>query len=146
MTTAVAASELAAKLNEKFPGAVIEASGESLLVKTEALIDILGYLKATPGLEFDYLSSINAVDYWDYFEAVYQLISLAHNRSLNIKARCQGRDNPGLPSVVSLYKAADYQEREIFDLMGIRFEGHPNLKRIVLWEGFQGYPLRKDYL
>jgi NADH-quinone oxidoreductase subunit C len=146
MTTAIAASELAAKLNEKFPGSVIEAGAESLLVKPEALVNTLNYLKATPGIDFDYLSSMNAVDYWDYFEVVYQLVSLTHNQSLNVKARCPGRENLSLPSVVSLYKSADYQEREIFDLMGIRFEGHPNLKRIVLWEGFQGYPLRKDYL
>jgi NADH-quinone oxidoreductase subunit C len=146
MTTAVAAAELAARINEKLPGSVIEASRESLLVKPEALVDVLSFLKNSPGLEFDYLTSINAVDYWDYFELVYQLVSIAHNRSVMVKARCQGRDNLSLPSVVTLYKSADYQEREIFDLMGIRFEGHPNLKRIVLWEGFQGYPLRKDYL
>jgi NADH-quinone oxidoreductase subunit C len=144
--TTVAAAELAARINEKLPGSVIEASRESLLVKPEALVDVLSYLKNTPGLEFDYLTSINAVDYWDYFELVYQLVSITHNRSVMVKARCQGRDNLSLPSVVTLYKSADYQEREIFDLMGIRFEGHPNLKRIVLWEGFQGYPLRKDYL
>ena len=106
----------------------------------------MNYLKTTPGLDFDYLTAITAIDYWDYFEVIYQLISLTHNRSVVIKTRCQGRDNLSLPSVVSIYTAADYQEREIFDLMGIRFDGHPNLKPIFLWEGFQGYPLRKDYL
>ena len=71
---------------------------------------------------------------------------MKHNHSLVVKTRCQGRDNLSLPSVVSLWRAADYQEREIYDLMGITFEGHPNMKRIVLWQGFQGHPLRKDYL
>ena len=102
-------------------------------------------LKDTPGLDFNYLTSITAVDYGDYFELVYNLTSLEHNHSLVIKARCD-RNQPVLPSVVSLWRAADYQEREIYDLMGVTFEGHPNLKRIALWAGYQGHPLRKDYL
>jgi NADH-quinone oxidoreductase subunit C len=74
------------------------------------------------------------------------LSSLEHNHSLVIKTRCYDRKNPVLPSVVSLWQGADFQEREIYDLMGIRFEGHPNMKRIFLWEGFAGHPLRKDYM
>ena len=77
---------------------------------------------------------------------VYHLTSLEHNHSLVIKTRIYERDNPGLDSVVSLWRGADLQEREIYDLMGIAFTSHPNLKRIFLWEGFEGYPLRKDYL
>ncbi|MBP1707340.1 MAG: NADH-quinone oxidoreductase subunit [Chloroflexi bacterium] len=146
MTTALSTSELAAKINEKLPGSITEAGREFLTVKPEALIDVLSYLKSTPGLEFDYLTSIHAVDQWDYFELVYLLVSISHNHSFKIKTRCQGRDNLSVPSAVALYKSADFEEREIFDLMGIRFEGHPNLIRIFLWEGFQGYPLRKDYL
>ncbi|MEE9399093.1 MAG: NADH-quinone oxidoreductase subunit C, partial [Dehalococcoidales bacterium] len=62
------------------------------------------------------------------------------------KIRCYQRNNPVLPSLVGLWQGADFQEREIYDLMGIKFDGHPNMKRIVLWEGFEGHPLRKDYL
>jgi NADH:ubiquinone oxidoreductase subunit C len=62
-----------------------------------------------------------------------------------IKTRCP-RGDALVPSITPVYRGADLQEREVFDLMGIRFDGHPNLKRIFLWEGFQGYPLRKDYL
>ena len=112
----------------------------------EFLLEIATYLKKTPGLDFDYLTAITAVDYLDYFEVIYQLTSLRRNHSLVVKARCYGRDNPALPSVVGLWRGADFQEREIYDLFGISFEGHPNLKRIVLWDGFQGHPLRKDYL
>jgi NADH-quinone oxidoreductase subunit C len=86
------------------------------------------------------------VDYYDYFELVYQLTSLENNHSLVVKTRCYGRENLTVPSVVSLWRGADYQEREIFDLIGISFEGHPNMKRIVLWEGFVGHPLRKDFV
>ena len=97
-------------------------------------------------MKFDYLNYVTAVDYYSYFEVVYQLTSLEHNHSVIIKTRCYGRDNPVVPSVVGLWQGADFQEREIYDLMGIKFEGHPNLKRIFLWEGFPGHPLRKDFI
>ncbi len=146
MTLALSGEEVATKLKQQFPESIIESRGNSLLVKSESLFELASFLKTTPGLEFDYLTNITAVDYYDYFELVYQLISIKHNHSLTLKTRCYGRESPTAPSLVSLWRGADFQEREIFDLMGIRFEGHPNLKHIVLWEGFQGHPLRKDYL
>ena len=60
--------------------------------------------------------------------------------------RCYGRERPEAPSVVSVWKGAELQEREVWDLLGVRFEGHPNMKRILLWEGFEGHPLRRDYV
>jgi NADH-quinone oxidoreductase subunit C len=146
MTMAVAGAEVAAKLAPKFTESIIETQENSLLVKSSAVKDILAFLKETPGLEFNYLNDMTATDYWDYFEVVYQITSIPNNQKMVIKTKLAGRENLSLPSVVSVYKGADYQEREIFDLLGIKFEGHPNLKRIFLWEGFQGYPLRKDYL
>ncbi len=146
MTIALSSEEITAKLEKKFPGSIIESSQDSLVVKSEFWLEVATFLKTTPGLDFDYLTSITAVDYYDYFEVVYQLTSIKHNHSLVVKTRCYGRDNPTVPSVVSLWRGADFQEREIYDLMGIRFEGHPNLKRIFLWEGFHEHPLRKDYL
>jgi NADH-quinone oxidoreductase subunit C len=146
MTVALSGNEIATRLEEQFPGSIVESGANSLLVKSEALLEIATFLKTTPGLDFDYLTAITAVDYYDYFEVIYQLTSLQHNHSLVVKTRCYERENPALPSVVSLWRGADFQEREIYDLMGISFDGHPNLKRIVLWEGFQGHPLRKDYL
>jgi NADH-quinone oxidoreductase subunit C len=146
MTVALSGNEIATRLEEQFPGSIVESGPNSLLVKSESLLEIATFLKTTPELDFDYLTVITAVDYYDYFEVVYQLTSLQHNHSLMVKTRCYRRDNPTLPSVVSLWRGADFQEREIYDLMGISFDGHPNLKRIVLWEGFNGHPLRKDYL
>jgi len=146
MTVALSAKEIATRLEEQFSGSIIESSQDSLVVKSESLLEVATFLKTTPGLDFDYLTSITAIDYYDYFEVVYQLTSIKHNHSLVVKTRCYGRDNPTVPSVVSLWRGADFQEREIYDLMGISFDGHPNLKRIFLWEGFQGHPLRKDYL
>ena len=146
MTVALSGKEIATKLEEQFPGSIVESSQESLVVNSEFLLPVATFLKDAPGLDFNYLTSITAVDYYDYFEVVYQLTSIGHNHSLIVKTRCYGRDNPTLPSVVSLWRGADFQEREIYDLMGIGFDGHPNMKRIFLWDGFQGYPLRKDYL
>jgi NADH-quinone oxidoreductase subunit C len=146
MTVALSGSEIAKQIAKRFPGSVVESTADSLLLKAESLPEIAAYLKNTPRLDFDYLSAITAVDYLDYFEVNYLLTSLRRNHSLVVKTRCYGRENPSLPSVVSLWQSADFQEREIYDLFGIRFNGHPNLKRIVLWDGFQGYPLRKDYL
>ncbi len=145
MTVALSGKEIAAKIEGRFPGSLLESGPDNLVVKSDSLPGIAAFLKDTPGLDFNYLASLTAVDYGDYFELVYNLTSLDHNHSLVLKARVYGRDNPAVPSMVSLWKGADFQEREIYDLMGIRFEGHPNMKRIVLWDGFPGYPLRKDY-
>ena len=146
MILALSGKEVAAQLEQQFPGSIIESSENNLLAKSESLLDIAEYLKSSPELDFDYLNYITAVDYFDYFEVVYQFTSLKHNHSLVLKTRCYDRENPTVPSIVRLYQGADFQEREIYDLMGISFDGHPNLKRIFLWEGFHGHPLRKDYL
>jgi NADH-quinone oxidoreductase subunit C len=145
VTTALSSREIASQLSGKFPGAIEEASKDSVLVKSDALVNVAAYLKDTEGLKFEYLNYITAVDYYSYFEVIYQLTSLEHNRSVIFKTRCYGRDNPAVPSVTGLWQGADFQEREIYDLMGIKFEGHPNLKRLFLWDGFPGYPLRKDF-
>ncbi len=146
MTVALSGKEIASKVEENFPGAVLESGPESILISSDLLFDVLAFLKGAEGLDFDYLTYVTAVDYLDYFEVVYQLASLKYNHSLVIKARLYERENPALPSVTGLWRGADFQEREIYDLMGIGFSGHPNLKRIFLWDGFEGYPLRKDYL
>jgi NADH-quinone oxidoreductase subunit C len=145
MTVALSAKEIAGQLSVKFPGVIEEAGKDSVLVKSDSLLPVAQYLKDTGGLKFDYLNYITAVDYYSYFEVIYQLTSLEYNRSVIIKTRCYNRDNPTLPSVIGLWQGADFQEREIYDLMGINFTGHPNMKRIFLWEGFPGHPLRKDF-
>ena len=146
MTVALNGEELSKKIAEAFPDSVLNADGISVVVTSEALYQIAEFLKNTAGFDFDYLNDLTAVDYLDYFEVVYHLTSLRHNHSLVLKTRCYERDKPAVPSVVGLWRAADFQEREVYDLMGITFTGHPNLKRLLLWEGFPGHPLRRDYL
>ena len=145
MTVAIATKDVAERLEKKYPDCVVESSETSILLKSDTLIKAADFLKNTKDLKFDYLNYITAVDYYRYFEVVYQLTSLEYNRSIILKVRCHTRDNPTVPSLIGVYQGADFQEREIYDLMGITFKGHPNLKRIFLWEGFDGHPLRKDW-
>lgn len=146
MTVAINETEIEKKLNEIFPGSVISSEKGSILVDKGSLLKVAEYLKNAPELVFDYLTFVTAVDYLDYFELVYRIVSLKYNHSLIVKTRCSDRENPTAPSLTPVWRAAYYQEREIYDLFGIRFEGHPELKRLLLWEGFKGHPLRRDYL
>ena len=146
MTVALSGKEVAAKLEQQFASDIVESNDSFILVKKEALVDIISLLKTDPEYDCNFLNYITAVDYMEYFEIVYQLTSLKYNHGIVIKSRCYGRENPSVPSIVDLYSGANPQEREIYDLMGVRFDGHPNMTRMFLWEGFEGYPQRKDYL
>lgn len=146
MTAALSGGQIASKLGEQFRGGIVTSTPTSVEVKPEFLLPIATYLKTAPDLAFDYLTAMTAVDYQDCFELVYQLTSIKYNHSLVLKTRLYDLQDPTVSSVVSLWRGADFQEREVYDLFGIKFDGHPNLKHIVLWEGFEGYPLRKDYL
>jgi NADH-quinone oxidoreductase subunit D/NADH-quinone oxidoreductase subunit C/D len=118
-----------------FSGYVVDAS--RLLEFARAVRDDLGY---------DFLSSITGVDYLPegVLESVYHVYRLSGGPALVFKVRVP-RDNPVVPSLVGLYAGAELQEREAYDLLGIRYEGHPDLRRILTWEGFYGHPLRKDW-
>jgi NADH-quinone oxidoreductase subunit C len=145
MTKILATQDVKNTIDREFPEAITGISGQAVILNSDSLSRVAGYLKKNPDLAFNYLNYITATDYYDYFELVYQVTSLEHNHSLQFKVRCPDRIKPSVPSVTDIWRGADFQEREIFDLFGINFEGHPNLKRIALWEGFQGHPLRKDY-
>ena len=146
MTTALKGEQVARTITKALPDSVVAADGMSVVVASQSLYQVAEVLKNTPELDFDYLVNLTAVDYMDYFEVVYHLVSLEHNHSLVLKTRCRDRDKPTVPSLVKIWRSADLQEREVYDLMGIVFDGHPNLKRLLLWEGFVGHPLRRDYL
>jgi len=145
MTAELQAAEIVTKLEAALPGSTVESNGNTIVIKDEFILKAATFLKNTTGFEFDYLNFMTATDYITYFELVYDLVSLKNNHKLVLKIRLTNREKPEAASVVSIWKGADFQEREIYDLFGISFTGHPNLKRIFLWEGFQGYPLRKDF-
>jgi len=116
----------------------------TLTVNRERWLELARFLKEEPKLAFVYLSDIVGVDYGTYFEVVYHLVSIAHREHLTVKVRTD-REQATVPSVVSVWPGANWPEREAYDLLGIRFEGHPDLRRIMLPENWVGHPLRKDY-
>ena len=146
MTRPLAGAHLAGRINEVHPDTAIEWNDTCVWIEPDNLLDVARFLKESPDLEFASLTAVRAVDYIEYFELVYHLLSMRRNRSAILKTRCFGREEPSVDSVTSIWIGADLQEREIWDLMGIRFEGHPNMKRILLWENFPGHPLRKDFV
>lgn len=101
-------------------------------------------LRDDEALSFDYLVNMSGVDHEDHMEVVYHLESLSHKNRLCVRVKT-GREEPSVPSVTDIWAGADWDEREIYDLLGIQFPGHPNLERIFLPESWVGHPLRKDY-
>jgi NADH-quinone oxidoreductase subunit C/D len=135
-----------AQLNKAFPGAVVDREGDWLVLVPDQLAAVAAHLRDEMG--FDYLTHVSASDYPDRLEVVYNLYSsrlALQGPSLALKVRVPDKADPHVPSVTPIWNGANFQEREVWDMFGIRFDGHPNLKRILLWEGFEGYPLRKDW-
>jgi len=127
---------------------VIDFRGQlTLVVPSTHLRRVAEYLQAEPGLEFNFLSDISVVDRLPAeprFELNYQLLSIPNRRTLCLRVRLSGAD-PVVDSVTPVYPTANWHERENYDLFGVRFEGHPDLRRILMPEDWEGYPLRKDY-
>ncbi|MBD1425567.1 NADH-quinone oxidoreductase subunit C [Sphingobacterium arenae] len=122
-----------------------------LVIRVDDLVETAFLLRDTEGYYFDFLSNISAVDYFpeQRFGVVYHLASIPYQTQLTLKVEMENDrqlDNlPEIPSVSTVWRTADWHEREAFDLMGIFFTGHPDLRRILLPDDWQGYPLRKDY-
>jgi len=127
---------------------VQEHVGEiTVIVKRDEIINVLRGLRDTPGLEYQQLMDIVGVDYperAERFEVVYHLHSLERNQRIRLKCRLSGI-NPEIDSVTSVWRSANWYEREVFDMFGIGFRNHPNLVRILMPTDWEGYPLRKDY-
>ncbi|MDP3049663.1 MAG: NADH-quinone oxidoreductase subunit C [Thermodesulfovibrionales bacterium] len=144
--------DIAEKIKERFPDQVIEVaefSGQvSVIVKRDQIIPILKYLHDDPILSFDHLQDLTAVDYLKKkdvrFEVVYNLYSIRYRHHIRIRAQVTEND-PKIRSAVPIWAGADWHERECFDMFGIVFTGHPDLRRILMPEDWEGYPLRKDY-
>jgi NADH-quinone oxidoreductase subunit C len=138
------------RLKERFPGVALEEKtfrGETTVTVPKGQILGIGrFLASEPELAFRMLTDLFGIDHHPRtprFGVVYQLYSMKQNLRLRLKVRLG--EGEAAPSVVSVWKAADWLEREAYDLFGIPFENHPDLRRILLWEGFEGHPLRKDF-
>jgi NADH-quinone oxidoreductase subunit C len=119
-------------------------------VEPENLLEIMRFLRDDSRTRFEQLSDLAGVDYLNFpgaadrYGVVYSLLSLTHNHRFWVK--CFANDpSPKVPSVVSIWPGADWMEREVYDMFGVVFEGHPDLRRILTWDGFEAHPLRKDY-
>jgi NADH-quinone oxidoreductase subunit C len=127
---------------------VIDFRGETtVLVPRQHLLGAAAYLASEPSLRFSFLSDISAVDRFPLeprFEVNYHILSLDQRARLRVKVKLSGVD-PVVHSVTPVWPTADWHEREVFDLFGIQFEGHPDLRRILMPDDWEGYPLRKDY-
>ena len=137
----------------KFPGAVLRTSvsrGETnVVVSREKAHDVIQWLHDDPAQSYEYLSDVTAVEHRDYarpIEVVWHLRSLRFRRFIRIKVELAKGSELEAPSVWDIYKGADWLERECYDMFGIKFPGHPDLRRILLWEQYkEGFPLRKDF-
>ena len=141
------------KLHEKFASSLIESHSfrgdDTVLIQPDALVPIATFLNTDPELDYDYLMDLSAVDCLQLdkphrFEVVYHLFSLRKKHRVRIKVPASSR-NPEVDSLVSIWPVANWFEREVWDMFGIKFRGHPNLKRILMYEEFEGHPLRRDY-
>lgn len=134
-----------------FPQHILESTDrlgdEVAIVSAAGLLDIARWLRDTPELAFNMLSDVTAVDYLHRnprFEVVYQLYSTTRKHRLRLRVPLTA-ENPSVDSVTGVWLSANWAEREVWDMYGIRFEGHPDLRRVLMYEEFEGHPLRKDY-
>lgn len=146
------AEQLLPALLARFPGAVLEAPETvyrkpSVRVKLEDSRAVAEFLRHYEPLPLNYCRDMTAIDWLTHFEAVYVLANMPRGGDLILRVDLSGQDREGvqMPSLCDLWPGADFMEREAFDMYGIRFEGHPNLKRLLLQDEFVGFPLRKDY-
>ena len=138
------------KLKEKFSASIEEVKtfrGEvTITVSKRDISAICKFLFSDPELQFLFLTDLCGVDFFPQsprFEVVYLLCSMKNSQRLRLKVKVG--EGESVPSVEAIWKAANWLEREVYDLFGIPFENHPDLRRILLWDGYEGYPLRKDY-
>jgi NADH-quinone oxidoreductase subunit C len=139
------------KLTSRFPESIIETHAyrgdDTAVVRKEELLEICQFLRDDKELLYNFMMDLTAVDYLGKeprFEVVYHLYSLTFNRRIRIKTRVS-ESECSVDSIVPIWVCANWFEREVYDLYGIVFNGHPELRRILLYEGFEGHPLRKDY-
>jgi NADH-quinone oxidoreductase subunit C len=148
----ITAASTVETMRERFPQAILEAieyrGEQTLILRPEALVEVCMYLKKS--LHYDFLETVTAVDWPERiprFDVVYQLLSLQNQCFLRLKIWVgqRGEEHPAVPSVTSVWPGANWYEREVYDLFGITFTGHPDLRRILMPPDWTTHPLRKDY-
>lgn len=136
-------------INTWFPELEFTEEGSqflNIIVKPEQLHQLLSQLKSNNETNFDYLFCLTGIDYEKSLGVIYHLESTTHRHIVVVKVQTEDRENPTFDSVCNIWKTAEFHEREVFDFFGIKFNNHPNLKRLFLTDEWQGFPLRKDYV
>ncbi len=139
--------ELKTKILAICPEAVLTESKQFLnaLVPREKLHEVALKLKESEDLAFDYLFCLSGADFPEYMTVIYHLESTTHRHLMVLRVNTADRENPEVDTVCDIWRTAEFHEREVYDLLGVKFSNHPDLRRLLLWEGW-GYPLRKDYV
>jgi NADH:ubiquinone oxidoreductase subunit C len=134
-------------IEKALPGTALKLVRDTLLVENpQDLVKVAQFLK-TSEFKLDYLSSVTAADYLQFLETVYHFYSMELKSGTPVVLRVRApKENPKVPSLVPVFRSAEFQEREAFDTYGVVYEGHPDLRRIFMWDGFEGFPMRKDYV
>jgi len=134
------------KIGELLPSAVLEEGGEwiTVMIASANWLTVAEQLRYAPDLNFDFLFCLTCIDWKTHFTMVYHLRSTVSQDVLVVKAKLD-RNEPGIESVSSIWRTAEFHEREVYDLFGVKFLHHPDLRRLLLTEDWNGYPLRKDY-
>ncbi|MBN4065750.1 NADH-quinone oxidoreductase subunit C [Candidatus Amoebophilus asiaticus] len=140
--------ELKDRITSLIPDAEFNEEGEflNIIVDSDKLYSLAKYLRETEDTDFDYLFCLTCIDWLEYFYTVYHLTSKRHKHTIVLKAKITDHDNPGVDTVCDIWKTAEFHEREVYDLFGVKFKNHPDLRRIFLEDDWVGHPLRKDYV
>lgn len=140
--------EIKYTITELLPTAIYDESGEFLnvIIPSDELISLMKVLRSKKEFDFDYLFCLTCIDWKDHLMMVYHLLSKTHKHSIVVKTKITDVQNPQIESVNSIWKTAELNENEVYDLFGVKFLNHPDLRRLFLEEDWKGFPLRKNYV
>lgn len=138
--------ELKLKLSEQFPTATFEEGGEwvNMFLEPDTFLKAAVELKNHPDFQFDYLFCLTCVDWKTHFNMVYHLTSTKHRHAMVLKVKLD-RNKPEIETVCNIWRTAEFHEREVYELFGVNFLNHPDLRKLLLTDDFVGFPLRKDF-
>ena len=138
--------DLKLKLTEILPTIIFEEGGEwlNVFIQPEELVSFVEQLRYTAGLDFDYLFFLTCIDWKTHFTMVYHFSSSTHRHNIVVKAKLD-RNNPEIETVSDIWRTAEMLEREVYDLFGVKFLHHPDLRRLIMPDDWEGWPLRKDF-
>ena len=140
--------ELKQSISTLFPSVTYDETGEflNILIDSKDFRSLIKALRSNKEFDFDYLFCLTCIDWKTHLMMIYHLLSKTHNHTVVVKAKIADVNNPEIATVCDIWQTANFHEREVYDLFGVKFLNHPDLRRILLDENWDGYPLRKNYV